>query len=262
MPLIRPAQTAHVVNRCISRLGVKVVRASNHDWSDTGNFIPYESTAEAARTAGMDVGDYVENVLSDVPGTSRATVAAMADAGVFNGIQGGIAEIGPGTGRYLSKVLPLTGGAKYEIYETSAPWRDHLVRKHNVIARPTDGFTMAATRDSSIHLAHAHKVFSTIAFIATCCYWNEFVRIVRPGGWVVFDLMTEECLSPSQIIAWAESGVRNGSFPSATPLRAATAFFEAAGFSLVSSDLLIRMPPGTTQVMMFRRDAPAARDNP
>lgn len=254
MPLIRPAQAAHVVNRCIRPLGVKVVRASNHDWSDTGNFIPLEPTVDAARAAGMTVGDYVENVMNGVPGTSRTTIDAMTAAGVFDDVLGNTLEIGPGTGRYLSKTLSHVPASSYEIYETSVPWRDYLLQEYGVIPRETDGYHLGATPDSSVHLAQAHKVFSTIPFMATCSYWAELVRVVRPGGWVVFDLMTEDCLGAAQTSTWAASGIRNGSFPAAMPIRAAVSFFAAAGYSLVNSDLIIPMPPGLTQVLMFRRD--------
>ena len=121
-----------------------------------------------------------------------------------------------------------------------------------MVSRPTGGYDLAATATGSVDLAHAHKVFSSVPFMVTCCYWQEFVRVVRPGGWVVFDIMTQRCLPPAQLRAWAASGIRNGAYPAVVPEDLAVDFFEDAGFALVASEL-IDMPPGLTEVMVFRR---------
>lgn len=105
-------------------------------------------------------------------------------------------------------------------------------------------------------LAHAHKVFCSVPFMVTCCYCSEFVRVVRVGGWVVFDIMTEECLSPTALNSWASSRIRNGSFPAAMPVVVAKDYFESHGFSFIATKS-IDMPPGKTTVLVFRRDAAA-----
>jgi hypothetical protein len=67
--------------------------------------------------------------------------------------------------------------------------------------QPTDGMRMASTAGASVDLARAHKVFSTIPFIATCLYWIELLRVTKPGGFIVFDCMTEGCVT-SELRRW------------------------------------------------------------
>jgi hypothetical protein len=137
---------------------------------------------------------------------------------VFGGLQT-VVEIGPGTGRYLEKMLRAGHPSRYKIYETAGPWSAYLVKKYNATLQPTDGYSLSGTADGSADWVHAHKVFSTVPFMVTCCYWHEMARVIRPGGWAGFDVLTERCLSAEALQTWARSGVRNGSNPAAMPLR-------------------------------------------
>ena len=42
-----------VVNKSLAPIGMRMTRIGDHDWSDVANFIPFERTMEASRTAGM-----------------------------------------------------------------------------------------------------------------------------------------------------------------------------------------------------------------
>jgi hypothetical protein len=198
------------------------------------------------------VGDYIDSVMNRAPGMTQETIDRLAAMEVFSRDVDRALEIGPGSGRYLEKVLKLCSPRRYEVYETAADWADYLGRRYPVIVHPTDGRSLAATTTESIDLAQAYKVFSTIPFIATCRYWSEMARVVRPGGACVFDVMTENCLPPSMVDSWASSGIENGSFPAAVPRVVATSFFEARGFDLVGS-FVVAMPPGQTETLVFRR---------
>jgi len=78
-------------------------------------------------------------------------------------------------------------------------------------------------------MVQAHKVFSTVPFMATCCYWHEMSRVIGPGGWAVFDVVTERCLAGDTLRIWAESAIRNGSYPSVMPREVAVSFFTGKG---------------------------------
>lgn len=224
----------------------------DHDWSNTANFIPFKQTLEGASQAGMSVGDYVDTVMNGTPGSSQSTVDKMASMGMFAAPLRAVLEIGPGTGRYLEKVQKIAAPARYEIYETAAPWAAYLETIYGVTLQPTDGHSLAATPDASIDLVHAHKVFSTIPFIATCCYWHEIARVTRPGGWVAFDIMTENCLDQNAMQAWADSDTDNGSYPAAMSRSVAVNTFTNKGFTLVDS-FVVPMPPGKTELLIFRK---------
>ena len=241
-------------NRALAPIGIQLTKIDGHDWSDVANFIPFERTIEAAKAAGMTVSDYVDSVMNGVPGSSQATIEKMASLGVFSEPLQTIVEIGPGTGRYLEKTLKLAQPSSYEIYETAGAWSDYLVKKYNVALKPTDGFSLSKTADNSADLVHAHKVFSTVPFIVTSSYWCEMTRVIRPGGWAVFDIVTERCLGGDAVATWANSGIRNGSFPAVMPREVADAFFTGKGFQLVGS-FIVPLPPGTTELLVFKRES-------
>jgi len=241
-----------VVNRSLAPIGIRIASVADHDWSDSANFIPFHQTMERASAAKMSVGDYVDAVMNGVPGSSQNTIDKMAALGVFSGGLQTVVEIGPGTGRYLEKTLRAGHPSRYEIYETAGPWSAYLVKKYNVTLQPADGYSLSSTADGSADLVHAHKVFSSVPFMVTCCYWQEMARVIRPGGWAVFDILTERCLDSKAIQIWAGSGVRNGSYPAVTPRDSAVGFFTGRGFTLAGS-FIVPMPPGTTELLVFKR---------
>jgi len=240
-----------IVNKSLAPIGIEVSRAGAHDWNDTASFVPFGSTMEAARKANLSVGDYVDSILNGVPGSSQSTIDKMASVGVFAEPMHTIVEIGAGTGRYLEKTLKATRPARYEIYETAGEWATYLVKAYNVTLQRTDGYTLSQTKDGSASLVQAHKVFSTVPFMVSSCYFLEIARVVSPGGWAVFDAMTERCLDASVLRVWAKSGIRNGSYPAVIPRAVIVDFFGHNGFSL-AGNFLVPMPPGTTELFIFK----------
>jgi hypothetical protein len=230
---------------------VKQLLKKTHDWSDVRNFIPFEKTIKAARAAGLSVGDYTDGVMNRTPGMTQRTIDQIAELGVFGDVNAAL-EIGPGTGRYLEKVLKRCTPKRYEIYETAREWEAYVVRQFGVTACPSDGRTLSSTPSGSIDLAQAYKVFSTIPFIASVHYFSELVRIVRPGGYCVFDVMTEKCLDLETLDRWVASKIDNGSWPAAMPRSAVVNYFESRDFALVGS-FIDPMPPGKTETLVFRR---------
>lgn len=242
------------INGLLAPARIKIVGADSHDWSDSANFIPFEQTMAEARAAGLSIGDYVDSVMNGVPGSSQHTIDEMAAFGVFSNPIDAVVEIGPGTGRYLEKTLKAARPARYEVYETATSWAAYLTTVYNVTLRKTDGYSLAETADLSVDLVQAHKVFSGVSFMVTCCYWHEMVRVIRPGGWAVFDILTERCLERGELGIWATSGIRQGPYPAVMPRELALRFFASHGFDLVGS-ALVPLPPGTTELMAFRRNS-------
>lgn len=239
-----------LVNKSLAPIGIKISRID--PWDDTANFIPFKQTIQAAKIAGLSVGDYVDGVMNGIPGSSQQTIDKMTSFGVFSEPMDLIIEIGPGTGRYLDKTIKVAQPSRYEIYETAGPWADYLVDKYGVILCSGDGYSLAATADKSAAMVHAHKVFDGVPFMVTCCYWREMARVIRPGGWAVFDVITEDCLRGDAVQTWSKSGIRNGSFPAVAPKEVVLNFFKAEGFGLVGSDI-IPIPPGTAELFVFKR---------
>lgn len=240
------------LNRCVSPLGIEIIRKGIHDFSDQKQYIPVQQTVAAAERSGLSVGDYIDEVINNIPGATQATIDGMKRLGVFAQRISNVVEIGPGSGRYLEKTVLACSPARYEIYETAGPWASYIETKYKIVMQHTDGRTLGSTRDNSVDLAHAHKVFSSIPSLATFTYWAEMARVCRRGGHAVFDIMTENCLDLDTFKKWVAFPHETGSYPAAMPRAIAVEYFESHQFDLVGT-FFIPMPPGRTEVFVFHK---------
>jgi hypothetical protein len=174
----------------------------------------------------------------------------MTELGVFSHLIERVCEIGPGSGRYLDKTMAACRPAYYEIYETATDWRSWLVKKYHVKAQPTDGVSLAQTPTGSMDLVHSHKVFAGLPFLAILKYFSEMARVARPGGHIVFDVVTEDCFDADVMQSWLSSGVTWANC--LIPKQLACEFFAARGFSLAGC-FLVPMKPGVTQYFVFSK---------
>jgi SAM-dependent methyltransferase len=238
--------------RLLSRTGFDIVRSSNN-LGGVDDFIPFEATMRAARASGLSVGDHIDAVMNGTPGATQKTIDELRALGVFADGPKTVLEIGPGSGRYLEKTLKECSPDRYEIYETAAPWAEYLVTTFGVIARPTEGSSLAPTPDGSVDLVQAHKVFNTVTFLCAVRYFYEMARVTRPGGRIVFDAMTEACLDPASVHTWAtRGGTGHGSFPAALPRTMCVDLFATLGCDLEAS-FLAPLGVATTEVLVFRK---------
>jgi hypothetical protein len=240
-----------LVKRFLNKFGYNIESIHLHDYNNQENFIPIEQTLREAARAGLSVGDYIDSVMSHNPGATQLTVDGMQRLGVFDQTIDTICEIGPG--RYLEKIIKIANPRHYEIYETALPWASYLVQNFDVVSQPTDSWALSKTESQSIDLVHAHKVFSSIDFLNTCCYWKEIVRVTRSGGCCVFDIMTDPCLDPGTIDQWVETRAGAGSYPAATPRAAAIEYFVSYNFALAGS-YIVPLGIGKTEVFVFRKN--------
>ncbi len=250
MSILKLARVA--LNRCVSPVGIEIIRKDSHDYSDQKNYIPFQQTIAAAERSGLSVGDYIDAVINNIPGATQATIDGMKRLGVFAQQITNVVEIGPGSGRYLEKTLVVCSPKRYEVYETAGPWASYIKTKYNVVMQPTDGRTLGATSDNSVDLAHAHKVFSSIPSLSAFNYWTEMARVCRSGGHAVFDIMTENCLDLETFQKWVNVRHETGSYPAAMPRTIAVDYFVNCQFDLVGT-FLIPMSPGRTEVFVFRK---------
>ena len=117
-----------------------------------------------------------------------------------------VCEIGPGSGRYAEKVIASLNPDVYEMYETATDWLPHLKTLRGAVLRPADGRTLASTESASVDLVHAQKVFVYLEFPTMVSYLQEMVRVVRPGGAVAFDIVSERCLDDETLALWLDAG--------------------------------------------------------
>jgi SAM-dependent methyltransferase len=230
----------------------------NHKPRPFSEYIEFKETLNGAKAAGLGVGDYIERTYC--PGAvspAEFTVMQMAELGVFDPAPERICEIGPGSGRYLQRVYSRAHPYHYEIYETASEWRNWLVKEQIVVAKPCDGRTLSGTETGSIDLVHTHKLFPGLPFLVTLSYLREMARIAKPGGWVVFDILTEENFTPDRLQAWLDANVWSWSWsPHIVPKDFTIKLLADLHVNLVDS-FLVPLHPGDTECMVFRK-APIA----
>lgn len=236
----------------VLHVGGLEVRSLKTPYTDYRDYIPLRETIDGAARAGLSVAEYID-IHHNVPGATRTTVEQMAAHGVFDHPIDVVCEIGPGSGRYLAQTLARCRPTRYEVYETSAEWRDWLTSQYDVIIQPTDGRSLAATSTASVDLVQAHKVLPGQPSLVTCRYLEEMVRIVRPGGKIVFDIVTENCFTDEDLANWHAGGDGYQHYPCLVPRQFTIDFLARRGLTFTGS-FLVPMVPGRTECMIFRLD--------
>jgi len=233
------------VNRGLRPLGVQVVRghssAEGAKW-----FIAAKPTIAAARRSGLSVGEYVDRTFAE-PGATAATIDAIIDIGGLRGPVERVCEIGPGTGRYVQATVERLSPQQYEIYETARDWLPYLSTLPSVVVRPCDGSSLAATASGSVDLVQAHKVFVYLEFWTVAAYLDEMARVVRPGGVVAFDVITEGCLQEDVVARWR--GEHSIFRP--LPQHWVIDYLDRRGMTLLG-DRAVPLPFGQSRLLVFR----------
>lgn len=217
-------------------------------WTDpaVSSFIPARQTIAAARKAGLSVGAYIDQKFAE-PGTTEAAVEATLNMAKLDKYDT-VLEIGPGTGRYAEKVIAAVRPSRYEIYETAHDWLPHLSQLPNAVVRQCDGRTLAQTPDASVDLVHAQKLFVYVHFYVVAGYLAEMARVVRPGGAIAFDIVTEECLDDETVALWA----REGTIFRPVSRSWTIDYLDRRGLTLAGSHFT-PLPEGKSELMVFHR---------
>lgn len=224
----------------------------------TKTYLPLAKTLREAEASGLSLSDFIDKRFGmwDGAGVSptQETINRMDEAGVFDTLppMAHICEIGPGTGRYLEKTLQHCNDARCEIYETDDEWRDWLATKHSAIAHGGD-VTMSGTASESVDLVKAHRVFTETPTLVTLAYFKEMARVVKPAGWIVFDIFTETCFSTLNVEAWFKAGAVTWHWrPVIMPKQHALDFLTSEHCNLVKS-CLVPYYPGVSELLFFRK---------
>jgi hypothetical protein len=193
-------------------------------------YIDVKATVEAARSKGLSVCEYVEE-LWDQQGSTARVVQEMRKTGCLIPCQR-VCEIGPGTGRYLELVLQEAHPQQCEIYETADDWATWLARTYApcVVRQPADGRTLRHTPSGSCGLVHAHGVFVYLSLLHAFEYFAEMIRVCRPQGSIVFDFYPAERFDEAMILRWLEHDER---YPVVLPAVHVQSFFINRGCHLI-----------------------------
>ncbi len=212
----------------------------------TNRYIPAKQTVAAATRAGLSVCDYLERKWALVGATQRI-VDRMEQAGALTrGMS--VVEIGAGTGRYAEKLIERCAPTNYLSYETATDWAEWLARTYPITSMPTDGSTLAGTPDRSADLVHAHGVFVYTPFLVSVRYWEEVCRVLKPGGFAVFDLLADSCFTEEFTAKWLASGEV---LPCTCSRAWVLDFFKRRGLALVDS-FTSPYGPGVSEYLVLR----------
>ena len=198
--------TLKTVKRLLPRR-VKLAARALFDKLDAGSngYIPAPETVSAAKTAGLSVTEYIEQ-LWNIQGHTTAVMDKLAALGAVSAATNSVVEIGPGTGRYLERTLKLCTPNRYQIYETALDWRTWLASEYPVDPCNADGRSLDQTPDHSADLIRAHGVFVYTPFLVTYRYFEEIVRVAAPRSFVAFDIFSEPCLDDKTVADWLKAG--------------------------------------------------------
>lgn len=239
------AKTA--VNGALRPFGVQVIRGWTTD-PGVSSYISARKTISAAKRAGLSIGDYIDQYSAE-PGATAATVDTILRLGEFGGHVERVCEIGAGTGRYAERLIAALRPDVYEVYETAQDWLPYLRTFPNLVTHPADGHTLSHTGTASVDLVHANKIFVYVPFVITAGYLMEMARVVRPGGVVAFDVVTEDCLDEATVQTWVE---QNSTIYGMTSRTWVVDLLARHDLTLLGN-LFVPMSDGRTELLVFRR---------
>lgn len=238
------------VNKGLRPTGFQLVRGHSADPAISA-FLPAKRVVKQAGRAGQSVGDYLDSYSAE-PGATAETVEAMLELSGLTTAER-VCEIGPGSGRYSTRILSALRPNSYEVYETAPDWIAYLRQElPSLVFRPTDGKTLGSTPSASVDLVHTHKLLSYIPFVTALGYLDEMARVVRSGGTVAFDMITDECLDDSTTKVWLTEPDRMTIY-SVAPRAWLTAFLAQRDLALVGRRF-VPLSGGRTELLVFRRN--------
>jgi hypothetical protein len=240
-----------VVKKLLSQGGLTITRTGAAS-QKTSSYLPAKETVSAAVREGLSVCDYVEKLWNQQGGTQRV-IDRMASCGVFEAKNPIVVEIGAGTGRYLEKILARCKPARYESYEIASDWADWLQSTYPIVSCETDGVSLKQTATDSVDILHAHGVFVYLPFLGAHRYWIEMWRVVRKGGWVVFDIYSDDCMDEPTVKKWLAS---KHNFPCFLSKSYVVSFFAKHGFSFKQA-FTNKYGEGRSEYLVFVRDQDA-----
>lgn len=180
----------------------------------TGEIIGYVSAAEfmaEAKKQNLTLQEYLDKVWGGqgtLTGYSEGVFDQVARFGVFERPLRRVVEIGTGVGMHVRTVQQRLQPESYESYEPETAWAEWLDQEYGVLSHPCDGLSMLQTPTSSADLVHAHGVFVALLFLTAVQYFREMGRVLRPGGFAVFDVLTEEGMGEANVDAWLDGEFR------------------------------------------------------
>jgi hypothetical protein len=237
----------------IKLLGIEIHRVGNNKKSTYAlGYIPAKETIHAAYKDNLSVGDYLEKIWNEQDNRQKI-IDNLKQFGIFNNQTiKNVCEIGTGAGLYVEKIIDLCHPIRYESYEPDEDWAKWLTEKYQLISHPTDGKSLSFTPTSSINLVLSHGVFVYLPFLVTYRYFQEIVRVTNNSGYVVFDILSENCFDEETVQFWLES---NQIFPCFLSENYVIDYFTKNDFIFIGQFFNSKFNVGKSQYFIFKKRA-------
>jgi phospholipid N-methyltransferase len=122
-----------------------------------------------------------------------------------------VLEIGPGTGRFTSKIISTLKPANYIVFETNKSWRKYLLEKFgnsesmNFFAPTPTGHNFGSVESDSIDFIHGHGVLVYLNHVTTYSYLKEMIRVAAPGAIIYLEYFSIENCNSEILSYWHKS---------------------------------------------------------
>lgn len=238
------------IKNIMSKMGYTIVRNGSKRKDNTLGYVSANKIVAGAKLQGLSICDYVEDLWHNKGGT-QYVIDQMSECGVFANQSPVVVEIGAGTGRYMEKIFQKCKPNLYESYETAEDWAGYLQAAFPIVSHPADGLSLKYTAEKSAELVHAHGVFVYLPFLISYRYWKEIWRTTKIGGFIIFDIFSEDCLQQGLMEKWLES---EHSYPCFLSKDFTVSLFTAHGFALVKT-FTHRYGEGKSEYLVFVRNS-------
>jgi ubiquinone/menaquinone biosynthesis C-methylase UbiE len=140
-----------------------------------------------ARRRGMDVNDYEEQVLGWTP------ARPLLEKVLFPLLRPAarVIDVGPGTGRQARHIAPRVADGELHLVDHSPFLVDFLSQyfrdSRQVHAHLNEGYNLPFSEDNWADVVFCGGTIIALNLGTIDLYAREFHRVLKPGGWAVFD---------------------------------------------------------------------------
>lgn len=115
-----------------------------------------------------------------------------------------VCEIGAAWGGSSLSIVDRFAPEEFVNFEIDSDLARQMETELGMRSLPCDGETLTGVDDASMDLVFASGVLYFVPPMKLVSYFNEMVRVCRPGGIVYFNILTAEQLSPRRMAAMAK----------------------------------------------------------
>ncbi len=240
----------------------RVLREFGYSAQPVGlGYLSAREVVPAAQRSGLSLAEYLEREDIGGVGRRRDTIISQLQAlGALPPVDR-LVEIGPGTGMFLERALALCQPRQVELYETAQDWRAYLQQTYRhpaytLQAHAADGHSLHASASASADAIYAHGVMVYLPLLTTYAYLAECLRVLRPGGLLVFDVFLDTQFDWPQIQRWQQQSPQYH-FPVVLSRATLQAFFSQAQLQVLG-EFSVNYHAAASTYFVLRTAAPGA----